>query len=451
MERDDNLVWEARERKPRGMEPRERTTVAGLSLAFLVVAGAIAFLLPAEGGGHPLVVAALVLLYAWASRVEFEIGAGCAVPNQLVFVPMLFVAPLPLVPLLVAAGFLLANVPELLGGRLHRERWLHTLPWAWHTVGPVLVIGLLAPGGPQLDLLWVYALAFAAQVACDVGAALVHERMVHGVAVAETLRSTSWSYRIDAILSPFGLMTAFAAVDSPIALVAAAPMIWLLHLFSRDRGERYATSQELNRAYQGTVMLLSNVIESEDHYTADHCRAVVDLVNGVADELNIHRDLRQELEFAALLHDVGKIAIPNELLNKPGALTEEEWEQMKTHTVEGQLLLNQVGGLLARVGTVVRSCHERWDGAGYPDGLAGEQIPLGARIVFCCDAYNAMTTDRPYRRAMDQEDALRELSRNAGTQFDPQVVRALCTVVLSGQISAAPPGHQVRTLTGAPS
>lgn len=102
---------------------------------------------------------------------------------------------------------------------------------------------------------------------------------------------------------------------------------------------------------------------------------------------------------------------------------------MKTHTLEGQFLLDRVGGLLGRIGEIVRSCHERWDGKGYPDGLAGDKIPLAARIVFVCDAYNAMTTDRPYRSAMTSADALGELSSNAGTQFDPSIVTALVEVI----------------------
>jgi HD-GYP domain-containing protein (c-di-GMP phosphodiesterase class II) len=130
---------------------------------------------------------------------------------------------------------------------------------------------------------------------------------------------------------------------------------------------------------------------------------------------------------------VGKISIPKDILNKPAKLTSEEFELMKTHTVEGQFLLDRVGGLLGRIGEVVRSCHERWDGKGYPDGLKGEQIPLAARIVFVCDAYNAMTTDRPYRQAMSTAAALEELKTNAGTQFDPAIVAAVLEVVQDAQ------------------
>ena len=184
-----------------------------------------------------------------------------------------------------------------------------------------------------------------------------------------------------------------------------------------------------NQAYRGTVMVLADVVEADDNYTAFHCRSVVELSSAVGKELGLDPEELQELEMAALLHDVGKIAIPKEILNKPSRLTEEEFELMKTHTVEGQALLDRIGGRLARIGSIVRSCHERWDGRGYPDGMMGEEIPLSARIVFCCDAYSAMTTDRPYRRAMSVGEAVEELRANAGTQFEPRIVDAVVGVV----------------------
>lgn len=130
-----------------------------------------------------------------------------------------------------------------------------------------------------------------------------------------------------------------------------------------------------------------------------------------------------------MLHDVGKIRIPNEIINKPGPLTVEERGIMNAHTIEGEKMLEQVGGLLGEVGRLVRSCHEHYDGSGYPDGVAGDEIPLVARIVCCCDAFHAMTSDRPYRKALPIEVALAELHANRGTQFDPRVVDALVAVV----------------------
>ena len=147
---------------------------------------------------------------------------------------------------------------------------------------------------------------------------------------------------------------------------------------------------------------------------------------------------RRDAEFAALLHDVGKVRIPNEIINKRGALTAEERAVIETHTIEGERMLHRVGGLLGSVGRIIRSCHERYDGSGYPDGLAGEQIPFVARIVACCDAFNAMTTDRPYRAALPHSEAVAELERNRGTQFDPRVVDALMVTLERRESAGAP-------------
>ena len=130
-------------------------------------------------------------------------------------------------------------------------------------------------------------------------------------------------------------------------------------------------------------------------------------------------------KLTALLHDVGKIKIRKEIINKQGPLTADEWGVIRMHTIDGEKLLSKVGGLLTEVGHIVRSSHERYDGRGYPDGLAGEAIPLVARIVCCCDAFNAMTTTRPYRAAMSTEEARKEMVLNRGTQFDPNVVDAI--------------------------
>ena len=160
-----------------------------------------------------------------------------------------------------------------------------------------------------------------------------------------------------------------------------------------------------------------------------HSQSVVSLSVAVADELGLSSAERRNVEFGALLHDVGKIAVPKEIINKPGPLTPDEWLVIKAHTIEGQKMLDRVGGLLSEVGRIVRSSHERWDGSGYPDGLAGEQIPLGATIVSCCDAFNAMTTDRSYRSAMPLEDAIAELHAESGKQFNPAVVEVLARII----------------------
>ena len=235
-----------------------------------------------------------------------------------------------------------------------------------------------------------------------------------------------------ASLAAVGLAFALSAVAEPYAVFLVLPLAALIDVFARERRARIDGMLELSSAYRGTALLLGDVVEADDAYTGLHSRDVVSLAVAVADELGLDTEQRRDTELVALLHDVGKIRMPTEIINKPGPLTPAERAVMETHTIEGQKLLERVGGLLSRAGIVVRSCHERWDGAGYPDGLAGEQIRLVARIVMCCDAFSAMTTTRSYRSALPVEEALAELVRNAGSQFDPQAVTALVAVVERG-------------------
>jgi len=148
----------------------------------------------------------------------------------------------------------------------------------------------------------------------------------------------------------------------------------------------------------------------------------------VGEHLGLDQPALKRLELAALFHDIGKIGIPASILLKPGPLTDEERELIETHPEVGERILAPIEQL-AEVRPIVRACHERWDGSGYPDGLAGERIPLEARIIFGCDAFHAMTTDRPYRSRLSVEEAFRRLREGAGTQFDPKVVQAVLAVV----------------------
>ena len=424
------LVGEARERERTPMPPRERMVAGGIAIAFGIAATIIALTVPTNRATDPLLLAGLVGLLALARRVRFEVGTVEACVDQLAFIPLLLLAPLPLVPILTVAAYVLERAPELFAGRVHVDRWLHVVGDAWHSIAMVAVIAALAPGAISAEHIPAYAVALLAQIGAGLAVLTVNDSLIHGFKARDIFTlSFAHSLRIDVALTPLAVMIAGVASAEPLTLVGLVPFVWLLQQFSAERRERYAAALELNQAYRGTVMVLSDVVEAEDNYTASHCRSVVELAAAVADELGLGYEKRQELEIAALLHDVGKIAIPNEILNKPAKLTDEEFALMKTHTLEGQALLDRVGGRLAKVGQIVRSCHERWDGRGYPDGLIGDQIPEAARIVFCCDAYSAMTTDRPYRKAMPREDAIAELRKNSGTQFEPRVVDALIVVV----------------------
>ena len=176
-----------------------------------------------------------------------------------------------------------------------------------------------------------------------------------------------------------------------------------------------------------TAML--SALADHDEPLHEHSTGVAELAGAVATRLELGAAAVREVVAAAELHDIGKLALPDSILRKPTGLDEEEWRLVRDHTLVGEALLSSLPEV-RRVGRLVRSTHERWDGLGYPDGLAGEDIPLGSRIVFACDAYDAMVSARPYHRPKTKAEAIEELSRCAGTQFDARVVGALIVVLL---------------------
>ena len=212
----------------------------------------------------------------------------------------------------------------------------------------------------------------------------------------------------------------------------------ILGTFGRERRGRVEGLVELNNAYRGTALVLGNVVEADDGYTGEHSRGVVELALDVGERLGLDADRLRNLEFGALLHDVGKVAIPKEIINKPGKLDPRRVGDHQDPHVEGQRMLDQVGGFMSDVGRIVRSHHERWDGGGYPDGLAGDAIPIEARIISACDAWNAMTTTRSYRAALPRRGAGARAARCAGTQFDPEIVEQVLRATAAPRAAAQP-------------
>jgi diguanylate cyclase (GGDEF)-like protein len=186
--------------------------------------------------------------------------------------------------------------------------------------------------------------------------------------------------------------------------------------------------EQLERAYLGTAEALGAALEAKDAHTANHARSIVLNAEAVARSLGVGGQDLRDVRYGAAFHDIGKIAVPEAVLNKPGPLTDAERAQVERHVLVGEQILAPVD-FLSRVRTIVRHGHERWDGTGYPDRLAGEEIPLGSRIVLACDALDAMTSDRPYREALPRKAARAELRLHAGSQFDPRVVDALLEVL----------------------
>ncbi len=425
----ERRVEESFERRARKLDRRELLALLPFTVVFLVASVALAVLAePARELSIPLAIA-FVVAYVVAGRVEFSTGAGYAVPTQLVFVPMLLLLPTPLVPLLVAAGVLLAAVPDVVHGRTAPSRGVLGVSDAFFAVGPALVLVLFDAQTPDWTHLPAYAAALVAQLVFEGAYFALRLRVDPGVPFRETLAEMRLSRRVDCFLFAIGLLAAIAAVDAPAGALLVLALVPLLVGFGRDREASIQRSLELSRAYRGTALLLRDLLEDDDEYTGHHTEDVVALSVAVAEDMGVDEDVLRATEMGALLHDIGKIAVPDEIINKPGPLNDEEWAIMKTHTVEGERMLQQVGGLLSSVGLVVRASHERWDGGGYPDGLAGEAIPMAARIVSACDAFNAMTTDRSYRKALPLEVAVAELHKHSGTQFAPDVVVALVAVV----------------------
>jgi len=192
---------------------------------------------------------------------------------------------------------------------------------------------------------------------------------------------------------------------------------------------RSASSYEtLERTFLSTIEALANALEANDEYTSKHARWITDLALKVGVVLGLEALQLKRLELGALFHDIGKIGIPSHILLKPGPLTHDERAVIETHPILGERILQPIEQL-EEVRRIVRSGHERWDGTGYPDGLKGVEIPIESRIVIACDAFHAMTTDRPYRAALQVEVARRRLEEGSGSQFDPAVVAALLRVL----------------------
>jgi putative nucleotidyltransferase with HDIG domain len=363
-----------------------------------------------------------------ATRVRFDTPFGFTVPTQLGFVPLVFSLPVAVAPVGVALALAIASVPDVARRRVPASRLLQSPVNAWFAVGPAAVFAV-ADVSPQSATGGVLIAALAAQFAVDFAISSALYTTVRSATLRSQLREL-WVYGVDAALSGVALVVAESANDHPLAIVSLLPLLGLIALFAHERHQRLESLVELNDAYRGTALVLGDVVEADDGYTGQHCKSVVGLTLEVADRMGLDAEQRRNLEFGALLHDVGKIAIPKEIVNKPSKLNPEEWTIIKTHTVEGQKMLDRVGGFMRDVGVIVRSHHERWDGHGYPDGLVGDAIPLEARIITCCDSWNAMRTDRSYRKALPHEVAVAELRANSGSQFDPSVVTVLLEIVL---------------------
>ena len=427
----ERLVVVGNDRRSQPVASRDAIVeVSSLAMLALVAVG-----LPLlSGAATPPAAAtvALILALALVSRVEFKVGAGVTYPLQLVFLPVLFVIDPAWAPAVVAAGLVVGCLRDIARDHGPGRRLLvaaGTAGNAWFAVGPALVLTLGGVHGLAWEHWPLYLLALASQFAGDTITGAAREWAILGVPPRLQLRMTGLVFLVDILLTPIGLMAALVAQGEPLAFLLVLPLAALLRVFARERAARIEQAIELSAAYRGTALLLGEVIAHDDEYTGEHSYGVISLSLEIGDELGLDEDDRRLVEFGALLHDVGKIAVPKAIVNKPGPLDDAEWAIMRQHTIAGQRMLDKIGGGMTEVGAIVRASHERWDGNGYPDGKSGDEVPLPARIVAVADAFSAITTTRPYRPAQSPEAAVKELRRCAGTQFDPAVIDALVAVL----------------------
>lgn len=426
---EERLLKAAPARWREHVDAREQLSHVSLAIGFALACGALIAGFGAElPEAGPAV--ALALAFAVLSRVEFNAGSGYTDPTQLVFVPMLFLVASVWAPVLVAGGLTLGLLHKVTSGQMHVSRLLSGPVNAWYALGPALVFAFADVGAPSLGDWPIYLLALAAQFAADFVAGAVSESISLGVKPDLQLRVMLPIWRIDLLLSAIGLMAALATHEHAYAFLLVLPLGALMAVFARDHRARIDQSIELSCAYRNTALLLGDVIEGDDAYTGEHSRSVVSLAIRISGELDLDEDELRLVELGALLHDVGKIAIPKAIINKQGPLDATEWDVVRRHTLVGQQMLDRVGGALGEIGAIVRSSHEHFDGGGYPDGTAREAIPLASRIVAVADAYSAMTTDRPYRDALPEAEAVRRLLAGSGSQFDPVIVDALVVVLM---------------------
>jgi two-component system cell cycle response regulator len=230
----------------------------------------------------------------------------------------------------------------------------------------------------------------------------------------------------------------YGFVDLPVETVDPTEALRLAD------GRMYANknSGRASAGEQSSSVLMTALVERNPEL-GDHVNGVAELAQEVARTLGLSDEEVTQVRIAAALHDVGKVATPDGILGKPGALDEDEWAFVRRHTLIGETIM-QAAPALRAASRLVRSSHERFDGAGYPDGLAGEDIPLGSRIIFVCDAFDAMLSTRPYSAARPVEDALAELKRHSGTQFDQLVVGAFTMVVAERGVSPTVLGRRDR-------
>ena len=377
-------------------------------------------------------------------RQVIEVGAAYAPTRDVrTVIGLLFSAAMVGAAVLAAAYATIASVWDvsvtlLIAGSLAAALFAMVTPW--HRLSPLW----------QLLMYWL-------ALAVIVAAVYVFEVPMLSVLIVLPMMALTYFFGNDLRVVGPNIVVAIAAYSLPVitgetadaesALIVTLPALVSVAALAGVLAGRFHSMRAAERGrYKATIEALSTALTARDGYTGEHSHETLWLVNSICEELRLSPNEMDYVSDVALLHDIGKIGIPNEVLHEPGKLSDEQWEIMKQHPVIGERIVKTVPGL-EEVARAIRHEHEHWNGDGYPDGLKAGEIPLASRIVLVCDAFHAMTSDRPYRAAMAVEDARLELSRNAGTQFDPVVVGALLKV-LDARLAVTNGSQPRRMLSG---
>lgn len=393
----------------------------------------------------PLTVAALTVVAAIAERSGVQVAR--MTEQSISVLPTLFAAVLfgPLAAAVVGGGSMLGD-PELFARR-DADR-APRLKWATYT--STRFIGGAATGLAAQAAIALVPSTFGGLIAATLAGAVVSEGLellfalatasIRGVSVIEIARDITSVHLVAApIYAPIVALLAFMYVEvSPwtlaLFLVPAVAAQRLYGLYQEERrlaADLSTANETLERANLQFASALIATLDARDQYTAGHSAAVAIYSRDIAERMGLPTEVQEHTYLCGLVHDIGKVGLPAGLLEKPGALTLEERRQMQEHSAIGERILRNVDEY-SEIATVVRHHHERIDGFGYPDGLMGEAIPLISRIIAVADAYNAMTSDRPYRKAMHSREARLRLAQAVDSQFDTAVVAAF-EATLAGQ------------------
>lgn len=367
--------------------------------------------------------AALLLLgvVSEASFLKLRLGT---VTGSVAFIPYLAAIPL----LGPSWGLAIAGLSEFVAETLIRRK--PAIKVLHNTCKKVVAVGLAGMayvwlgGAVSTDLFQLHVAGFAAAVAVffvvDAGGTSVAVSLSSDVPLRSAWRRViGGSLLFDFLSSPLALLLAFLYVEVQLIgiVVVTVPLFLIRHV--------YSVNLQLEQVNRDLLELMVKAIEARDPYTSGHSLRVSRIAGAMARGMDLPSRLIDEIETAALLHDVGKIYEEYaSVLRKNGRLTKEEAALMRTHAIRSYELVRTISGFRNGVDLIVRHHHENFDGSGYPDGIAGQDIPLGARIIMVADTADAMTTDRPYRQALGLREVIDELKRFSGKQFDPDVVEA---------------------------